>query len=284
MQPVFGELLDTFFRGMVRESNIRPFQVVEIGAGRADLEMSLKRWHYRGIDFVPGQAEAPQLPSAIAGVVLAHEFFDALPVRLLKRTADSWIELRVSMSEPGKLGFVHFDASRELLEYAARYGDPIPVDGWLEVSEGLPEWCRRISHSLSSGYLLVFDYGYEPRELLRFPLGSLVAYHRQHLENDVLIRPGQQDITAHVNFHYLRTAAHNEGLELVSKMTLGAWALSVWPERIFTRRWRWASTEWRLKWKQLVLGMGESFHVLLFRKTEVQSSSTPRSAYEVAGK
>ncbi len=266
LQPVFGELLHDFIDDLARSSGISPFDVVELGAGRADLASALQCWNYRAIDFAQSDFRNPQLPTALSGLILAHEFFDALPVRLLKRNGESWLELAVSLDDSDKFCFLPVDASRELMEYARAFGDVIPEGGVLEVNEGIPYWCRQIACSLSSGFLLVFDYGYEPRELLRFPAGSLLSYHHHRATANVLDRPGEQDITAHVNFAHLTNVMKDLEFEFIGKKTLRAWALSVWPEESFARRWQRASNEWRLQWKQLAFGMGESFHVLLFRK------------------
>jgi SAM-dependent MidA family methyltransferase len=141
------------------------------------------------------------------------------------------------------------------------------------VNEGIPHWSRQIARALSAGFLLVFDYGYEPRELLRFPTGTLLSYHRHRSTANVLDQPGRQDITAHVNFAHLTDSLATEGFALIEKKTLSAWALSVWPEESFAPRWQRASAAWRLQWKQLVFGMGESFHVLLFRKLLTETSA-----------
>lgn len=267
LQPVFGELLHSFVDELARSSGISPFEVVEIGAGRADLSQALQPWGYRAVDLTQRHLEGPQFPGAIRGLVLAHEFFDALPVRLLKRSGGSWSELTVSVDAGHRFCFLPAGASPTLLEYASQYGDAIPEDGLLEVNEGIPHWCGRIADALSSGFLLVVDYGYEARDLLRFPAGSLLSYHRHRATAHVLDHPGEQDITAHVNFTHLTGVLRGLGFELVGKQTLSAWALSVWPEESFSLRWRQASTRWRLQWKQLVYGMGESFHVLLFRRS-----------------
>lgn len=266
LQPVFGELLSSYVGELAQASGIRPFEVVELGAGRADLASSLQPWGYRAIDFSAGENDRPELPATINGLLLAHEFFDALPVRLLKRNGESWSEMAVSLNADKQFCFLSIDAAPHLLEYAQIYGDAVPAGGLLEVNEGIEDWSRQIAQVLAAGFLLVFDYGYEPRELLRFPEGSLLSYHHHRVTTNILGHPGQQDITAHVNFAYLAGVLQNQGLELIGKKTLTAWAVSVWPEEAFAPRWQRASNEWRLQWKQLVFGMGESFHVLLFRK------------------
>jgi SAM-dependent MidA family methyltransferase len=279
LQPVFGDLMQAFVGSLASSSGIKPFEVVELGAGRADLAPFLQEWNYRAVDFRKNDSASPELPRGINGLILAHEFFDALPVRLLQRNLASggdeeWSELLVSIGADGQLCCRPAFASTGLLEYAHQYGGPIPIGGLLEVNEGIPLWCERISQVLSSGFLLVFDYGYKPRELLRFPAGTLLSYrHHQTFEN-VLAYPGERDITAHVNFAWLTKAAQEAGFRLVGEQSLGTWALSVWPEEVMAAGWQRSTQQWKMQWKQLVFGMGESFHVRLFRKA---TPSEPRA-------
>jgi SAM-dependent MidA family methyltransferase len=63
--------------------------------------------------------------------------------------------------------------------------------------------------------LLTLDYGLTEDELLSPQRmgGTLRAYQRHHLAEDVLADPGEQDITAHVNFSGLRTIGEAAGLK-----------------------------------------------------------------------
>ena len=260
LQPVFGELMESFVARLAEDAR-SDFSVREIGSGRGEMSRALASWHYRGYDFGRGE-----LPSQMHGLVLANEFFDALPVHLLRRRGASWCELRVAAPN-GRFEFTPSPLlSPSLTEYAGIYGQSVPEGGLLEVSLAADHWIASIAGFLRSGYLVVIDYGYDVRELPRFPYGSLMSYRNHHAIEDILANPGHQDITAHVNLTALTDSALQWGFEFVVRQSFASWALSIWGEEEFTRRWQSAEARWRLQWKQLVYGMGDSFHVVLFRK------------------
>jgi SAM-dependent MidA family methyltransferase len=260
LQPVFGELMESFVT-QVADGTYSDFSVCEVGSGLGDMSQALARWNYRGCDF-----DDRPLPSQMHGLVLANEFFDALPVHLLRRREEAWCELRVAAAN-GRFEFISNPLlSPELAEYAKTYGQSVPAGGLLEVNLGADQWLRAIAGFLRSGYLLVIDYGYQVRELVRFPYGSLMSYRKHQAVEDVLANPGQQDITSHVNLTALTDSALRSGFEFVVSQSFASWVLSIWPEGELSRRWQSADARWRLQWKQLVYGMGESFQILLLRK------------------
>lgn len=264
LQPVFGELVGTFVERLAARhvASGGSFPVVELGAGRAEMREALRDWNYTAVDF-----DRALLPGKLRGLILANEFFDALPVRLL-RLQGGWQEMCVAQSD-GQFCFVPRPLrpwDKQLQAYAERYGGSMGEVGQLEVSVRSPDWLNRLSASLDSGYLLVIDYGYHEQELVRLPQGTLVSYRRHQVSEDILDRPGEQDITAHVNFTYFTEMASQAGFQLVSRQSLAAWALSLWDEEELKRRWEAQPERWRLQWKQIVFGMGEAFQVLLFEK------------------
>jgi SAM-dependent MidA family methyltransferase len=94
-------------------------------------------------------------------------------------------------------------------------------DGFtFEVCPAATQWWANAAQILESGWLITIDYGFDENEQFSFenPCGTLRAYHRHHLVEDVLADPGQQDITAHVNFSALRQAGQEAGLK-----TEGLW-------------------------------------------------------------
>jgi SAM-dependent MidA family methyltransferase len=262
LQPVFGELLSDFAAQLNADSQAdSSFEVLDLGAGQHDLRRAFSEWSYRAFDW-----NTSTLPEALSGLVIANEFFDALPVHLLRRRRDGWREL-VVQARKGEFVFdERIDVQPALLEYARIYGVLIPEGGLLEVSLSAGEWIERISGLLTSGSVVILDYGYEARELIRLPMGTLVGYRRHAATEGILRNPGQSDITAHVNFTYLRDRALKAGLEIVRESSLQEWALSVWGERELAERWSKADERWRLQWKHLVFGMGSTFRVLHVRR------------------
>lgn len=261
LQPVFGELMAAFVERFQERSGMTgPFGVLELGAGRGDLGAALQPFGYRPYDW-----NTQPLPPHWTGVVFANEFFDALPVHLMERRRDEWFELFVEQ-HGGRLAFASRRASPTLREYAVRFGAAIPSGGRMEVCLKAKEWIERIAGMLSSGSFVLIDYGYEFRELARFPEGTLASYRDHRMHADVLKDPGLQDITAHVNFTWVRECAARSGFICRNSWSLAAWALQIWSEEEFERRWHAADQRWRMQWKQLVFGMGETFRVIEFQR------------------
>ncbi|HON07344.1 MAG TPA: SAM-dependent methyltransferase, partial [Verrucomicrobiota bacterium] len=88
-------------------------------------------------------------------------------------------------------------------------------DGFVfELSTMAVEWWKDAANFLRCGKLIAFDYGFESSGFLNplFPSGTLRAYQKHHSTNNVLKSPGEQDLTADVNFSIIIKAGENCGL------------------------------------------------------------------------
>jgi SAM-dependent MidA family methyltransferase len=95
-------------------------------------------------------------------------------------------------------------------------------DGFtIELCPAAQQWWARMAKCLKTGYLLTFDYGLETEEFFQphRAQGTLRSYSQHRLVADVLANPGQQDITAMVDFTAVRTAGENAGLKTVANET-----------------------------------------------------------------
>jgi SAM-dependent MidA family methyltransferase len=264
LQPVFGELVASFVDKLTKRGKTEcPFRVLELGAGRAEMARALHHWGYRAFDW-----HYNSLPDRWSGLVFANEFFDALPVHLLQRSGDSWKELFVVASDKGLSLRDDGVSERSLLAYAERYGERLPDGGRLEACMGMQTWWERLASMLTAGDVLVIDYGYEASELARLPSGTLMAYRKHCALTDTLGDPGHRDITAHVNFTWMRDCAVAAGFQHQSTCMMSQWVLSVWGEEELSPRWANADQRWKGLWKQLVFGLGETFRVLHFRRQQ----------------
>jgi SAM-dependent MidA family methyltransferase len=262
LQPVFGEVVATFVEKLTqRAAHADAFGVLELGAGRAEMKEALARWNYRAFDW-----GSPALPETWVGLIFVNEFFDALPVHLLRKEETGWTERLVACCGSELCFTTRPLDNPELLAYARDYGDAIPEGGELEAALAIPEWLRKMASVLTEGHLVVIDYGYHDRELARFPAGTLLSYRNHHAFSDTLANPGMRDITAHVNFTWLSERAARAGFALERSEPLANWMLSIWGEEELARRWERADQRWKMQWKQLVFGMGETFRVLEFRR------------------
>lgn len=147
------------------------------------------------------------------GIIFSNELLDAFPVQRFGWDAGlrNWFEWGVDIQN-GKLVWTK-------LRPAAVEGIPAELlehlpDGFIfERAPRAERWWENAAASLQRGMLLAFDYGFELEELLQRPSGTLRAYKDHRLVEDLLANPGEQDLTAHVNFTGIKAAGERAGLE-----------------------------------------------------------------------
>jgi SAM-dependent MidA family methyltransferase len=203
-------------------------------------------------------------------IVFANEFFDALPVEILSAEGS----LRID-SRDGRFVETWTQASPEELEFLDRYSiHPEPreqerVEVSLQAQEDMSA-----AASLVSGFVVVIDYGYTREEQLAGRHRGTVKAIRQHSVSDNPYEaPGEQDITADVNFSALAAAAEKQGMltqKLVtqSQFLLGIGEVNEFADAFEDCRLPEERAKVALQLKHLVTpaGMGESFHALVASK------------------
>ena len=89
-------------------------------------------------------------------------------------------------------------------------------DGYIvESAPAAERWWRDAAGALAHGKLLAIDYGFTADEMFSpaRARGTLRAYCRHHVNDDLLANPGEQDLTAHVNFSAIQKAGEDGGLK-----------------------------------------------------------------------
>lgn len=155
-----------------------------------------------------------------SGVLFANEVVDALPTpRFVLRDGEVFEE-QVALDGEGR--FVRTDRPADALLAAAvrhveRYlGQPFPDGYRSELLPQLPYWVQAVMGGLQAGAMLFVDYGYPRREyyLPQRDGGTVRAFYRHRMHNDVYRWPGLQDLTASVDFTALAEAGTHAGFEL----------------------------------------------------------------------
>ena len=268
LQPVFGRLVAQQMDRWRRELEARDgFTVLELGPGRGETGAAVRRC-MPDVGWIPVERDDAWPRRPITGVVFCNEFFDALPVDVVERREGRWIEWGVTLSE-GRLAWTRLGPREDCR------GLPAIGEGRrIETCGRQVDHVRRIARLLRRGWLLAIDYGYtreEVERLGRFPEGSLMGYSAHRADPDVLLEPGRRDITAHVNFSALEDAGREAGLEVLPLRTQQSFLLEAGSEDEFAYALAAASerrrTELRMQLKSLLLGMGETFRVLVMRTT-----------------
>ena len=153
--------------------------------------------------------------SPFIGVHFSNELIDAFPVHAVKWTGSRWIERRVGMNGES-LVFADGELSSPALAAAVSALPPVQPGYETEINLAAGAWLDALSAKLERGCLLAIDYGFPYEEYYRPDRisGTLSAYAAHRREPDPLVRPGEIDLTAHVEFTSLAAHGLRLGFEL----------------------------------------------------------------------
>jgi SAM-dependent MidA family methyltransferase len=150
-------------------------------------------------------------------LLVANEFFDALPIRQYVKTARGWCERMVVLKE----GALDFALAPQITPAAAipasRAG--APEGGVYEVSPAATALIAEIARILAAhgGAALLLDYGYDS-----VGFGETLQAVREHQPQTLLADPGRSDLSAHVDFASLAEAARQQGAAVFGPKGQGA--------------------------------------------------------------
>ncbi|WP_024889024.1 class I SAM-dependent methyltransferase [Luteimonas huabeiensis] len=153
------------------------------------------------------------------GVLFANEVIDALPTPRFALRGGEVYEEHVALDAQGAFAIVDRPADALLaaaVRHVERQLDAPFADGYRsELLPQLPYWVQAVIGGLQAGALLFVDYGHPRREyyLPQRTGGTLRAFRRHQLREDVLAHAGLQDLTASVDFTALAEAGTGAGFE-----------------------------------------------------------------------
>ena len=202
-------------------------------------------------------------------VLFANEFFDALPVEILSAQG----ALRIA-EHGGRLLEGWAEASPEELEYLDRYSvHPEPGER-IEVALTAQRYFSEVAGALKRGFIVAVDYGYTREEQLAGAhRGTLSTFRKHSAGSNPYEAPGEQDLSAQVNFTALAAAAKRQGMQVHPLMTQSQCLMGIGEQNQFADafeecRLPQERAKVALQLKHLVTpaGMGESFRVLTASK------------------
>lgn len=193
--PIFGELIIEACRTLLHPADPADFDFVEIGA-EADAGILRDVAH----PFRSARTIRVSAPIELSGpcIVFSNELFDAQPFRRFIHTQHTWRELAVTLQ------------GDQLVETTLAISAPLPLP--LDMPEGYvidaplaaSELLRRITEQPWQGLFMACDYGKSWQELsTSLPAGTARAYFKHQQHNQLLARPGEQDLTCHVCWDWL---------------------------------------------------------------------------------
>lgn len=169
-------------------------------------------WHDR-IDDLP---DGPLL-------VVANEFFDALPIRQFVRSDRGWRERVVGLDDDNNLVFGLGAAAPDPVLLPPGASEE-PLGSVAEINRPAEAIVATLAHRLvrHGGAALIFDYGH-----VKSGFGETLQAVRAHHYADPLSEPGESDVTAHVDFERLARAAVAEGAAVLGPATQGDFLLAM---------------------------------------------------------
>lgn len=243
ISQMFGELLGFFFVNLWQQmGSPKAFTLLELGPGRGTLMADMLRVACRAEGFRDGLdlrlfETSPRLIAEQNGrlepygakwissfdkvgdgplLVVANEFFDALPIRQFVRMADGWHERMVGLKDGQRsFGLSPTPMPDGVMPPAVAGAE---INAVYEVGLANGEVMKQLAATVSTqgGAILAIDYGYA-----RTQTGETLQGVRRHAYADVLDAPGEIDISAHVDFEALGAVAARAGLAVQPLATQG---------------------------------------------------------------
>jgi SAM-dependent MidA family methyltransferase len=216
-----GDLAAGLMQTAARNNGKVSIEMIELSAGA----QVLQRERLAGAGHVSWRAE---LQPQFSGLVIANELLDAMPVKCFEwQGGDQVLEWGVGVdstqAQDPKFIWVARPAAEPLRSHvtrraraAADRGLPWAIGYRGEACLWTAPWLQALSHSMTSGAVLLIDYGFCESELDQpgRVSGTLCA-HSRHRRIDsfeaLLGQAGEQDLTAHVNFSAIAFQAQQAG-------------------------------------------------------------------------
>ncbi len=244
--PLFGELLALQIAEMAQLLGPAgaPVTLVEAGAGDGRLSHAMLRGlkkvaprvcahthlhlversasaraaQHKVLTAWSGQAMGSDaLPDEFEGIIVANELLDAMPVHQVTASNGGLREVHVALDGDRLVTRDLEPSSARLAAQLEAAGIVLAPGARAELSLAAVDWVRDAARRLQRGFMILIDYGHEAAHLYGEPrtAGTLTTY-MQHQQSDAgssawLDAPGEQDITAHVDFTSIRAAAESQG-------------------------------------------------------------------------
>jgi NADH dehydrogenase [ubiquinone] 1 alpha subcomplex assembly factor 7 len=239
ISQMFGELVGVWMADLWDRAGRPDIHYVELGPGRGTLAQDALRAMARA-GFVPSvhlvetspalrAMQTERLPGAVfhddistlpeegALLIVANEFFDALPIHQLVRGGSDWHERRIAAQGTLFLPVADKAVPESLIPKALR---DAPVGSIIESAPASVAIITALAKRLKAqgGAALIIDYGYDGPAL-----GETLQAVKGHRYANPFDAPGTQDLSAHVDFATLGAAAALAGAKVSGAIGQGAW-------------------------------------------------------------
>jgi SAM-dependent MidA family methyltransferase len=267
-----GHILDFSARALPAFYAALEYVAVERSAARRD-EHAARHAAHLAAGRVSSAGEPPR--SIPAGCIFSNELLDALPTHRVVVESGALREIYAGFDGEQFKEEVGGPSTPALAQYFQEQGIALEEQQQAEVCLEACDWIENAGRSLSRGFVLTIDYGHEARALYdqHHNRGTLLAYRDHAVSEEILGAPGEQDLTAHVNFTGVDLWGRRAGLARTGLVTQSQFLIALGRANEFEDLYDPGQTEMeklraRLLLKNLIHpeGLGEKFQVLVQHK------------------
>jgi SAM-dependent MidA family methyltransferase len=256
LSPVFAFAIARLFREFVARCEGEMCSFVDIGCGDGGLVRAVaaliedENVRFFGVDRALDRAfsrEPPltlalspagrgdwvrtldEVPRDGAHFIFSSELYDAIPFARLVRRGEHLHELDV-IERDGVLDWSEHEAAAAYEDYFAARGIELAEGQFADVALEWEAFHEDVARFIRRGLIVTLDYGYTAQKLFhprarRF--GTAAAYSGHRVHRDLLSDPGEQDLTAHINFSDLERAGERQGAKTLFFDVLAKFLLSI---------------------------------------------------------
>jgi SAM-dependent MidA family methyltransferase len=209
-----GEFLEGFARALARDAAAlaRRVRLTAVERSPAARQSLLSRKILPNARLLESVEELPE--RSVKGWIFSNELYDALPVVRVVGSERGLEEMRVGV-DGDRFIWTRAPAPDAYREHLANFRVSLESGQVGEISFAAAPLHRRLARALERGHLVTFDYGHTASVLYHPQArrnGTLAVHFAGFRRGDPLSRPGEVDLTAHVNWDDLVRAGESEGL------------------------------------------------------------------------
>jgi SAM-dependent MidA family methyltransferase len=255
ISDLYGRLVAKWYGKLVREYGLSA-NVCEIGAGTGRFAKAfIEEWHksmteplsYTLVEASPyhRQIQKESLDTFwelniiqvenlsdikdFDGLIFSNELFDALPVHVIQKVEGDLFEVIITCQENQLTEVLVPLGNEQIQQFLTEHQIRMRNSQRIEIPLAMEKMIRTISECMVRGVIVTVDYGYtneEWQEPARND-GSLRGFHKHQLIDNILLNPGEMDITSHVHLDVLIDEGEKAGLTYIEKLRQDQFLLSI---------------------------------------------------------
>ena len=246
ISDLYGRLMAKWYRNLVMEHQL-PAKVCEIGAGTGRFAKAfIEEWqtcdyepltyilvetspYHRKVqkenvetfsDVTIVQVETLEEIKPFKGLIFSNELFDALPVHVIQKKEGQLFEVMVTIRENSLVELLIPLVDKQILRYLNEHQIILKESQRYEIPLAMMGLIHSIAQYVDKAIIITVDYGYTNEEWQEPSRkdGSLRGFHKHHLIDNILLNPGEMDITSHVHFDVVIEEGQKVGLTYMDKL------------------------------------------------------------------